>query len=228
MIQTMRSFLASLIIFLGTPLIISRAATTEKEVWNVADILAHLDTTTQIYGVPKAVVLDGYSCGFFNGSADAITVAKNPFLGATSFTIQVLIKPDSTGKPAQRFIHLEDKARRRLMVELRITDQGQWAMDTFLNSDKGSHPLLDMAYVHSCDQWHWACLVYNGHTMTSYVDGKKELSYDLPFSPMIMGSISIGSRLNHIYWFKGAIADIQFDRKALDVTELHQFPSQRK
>ena len=35
------------------------------------------------------------------------------------------------------------------------------------------------------------------------------------------GRVAIVSRLNHVYWFKGAIAVIEFDRRALRSNELH-------
>jgi len=197
------------------------ASELDKNIWSVADLVVKADTNTHLFGKLQTRMVDHHLSAVFNGLSDSITADANPFTGATAFTIQVLVRPDSSGQTAQRFIHLQDKALRRLMVELRLNGKGQWAMDTFLNSDKGSHPLLDMAYTHSCDEWHWACLVYDGHTMTNYVDGKKELSFDLPFSPMIEGQIAIGSRLNHVYWFKGAISEVQFDRRALAAQELH-------
>ena len=189
--------------------------------WNVADFITSTSSRVKIYGQPRVTEIDSKTCVVFNGKNDSLTIEENPFQGAKAFTIQVLVKPDSTGQPAQRFIHLEDKDLRRLMVELRLSGNSSWAMDTFLHSDKGNHPLLDMKYLHSANAWHWACLVYDGHTMTSYIDGEKELSFDLPFSVMREGRVAIGSRLNHVYWFKGAIAVIEFDRRALRSNELH-------
>jgi Concanavalin A-like lectin/glucanases superfamily len=208
--------------FIGIALSLGLADTLPAHTtWNVADFVTAPSTRVKLYGNPKVSEIDSKKCVVFNGKNDSLTIEENPFSGATSFTIQVLVKPDSTGQPAQRFIHLEDKDLRRLMVELRLAGNKSWAMDTFLHSDKGDHPLLDMTYLHSADTWHWACLVYDGHTMTSYIDGIKELSFDLPFSLMREGRVAIGSRLNHVYWFKGAISVIEFDRRALMQSELH-------
>jgi Concanavalin A-like lectin/glucanases superfamily len=193
----------------------------EHVVWNVADFVNAPSSYVKIHGKPLVAIINSKKCLVFNGVNDSLTIEKNPFNGASVFTIQVLVKPDSTGQPAQRFIHLEDQDRRRLMVELRLLGTKDWAMDTFLHSDKGDHPLLDMSYLHTTDAWHWACLVYNGHTMMSYVDGIKELSFDLPFTVMREGRVAIGSRLNHVYWFKGAISLIEFNRRALMQSELN-------
>lgn len=209
------------IFFLSFGKILSLADTNPNHItWNIAELVSKSSPYVQLYGTPHVAKVDSKSCVIFNGKSDSLTVNENPFAGASSFTIQVLVKPDSTGQQAQRFIHLEDKDLRRLMVELRLSGKSSWAMDTFLHSNLGDHPLLDMKYLHSCDAWHWTALVYDGHTMTSYIDGNKELSFDLPFSVMREGRVAIGSRLNHVYWFKGAISVIEFDRRALSQNEL--------
>jgi hypothetical protein len=62
-------------------------------------------------------------------------------------------------------------------------------------------------------------LVFDGGEMSHYVNGVKELSSEISFSPLHKGRTSIGVRINQVHWFKGAIRTIRFAPRALQPNE---------
>ena len=129
-------------------------------------------------------------------------------------------KPDGTGGEEQRFLHLEDEMKHRVLMETRVRD-GSWSLDTFLFQD-ATHKLtlLDRAKKHPTDRWYWVALVYDGKTMTHYVNSERELGGDVEFPPMTTGRTSVGVRQNRVSWFKGAIAELRFTPAALPADRL--------
>ncbi|MFT3782898.1 MAG: LamG domain-containing protein [Nibricoccus sp.] len=179
----------------------------------------------EVLGNPVVKTENGVTALIFDGKSDGVFVPRNPLIGWQQFTIEVLIKPDGSGDEAQRFIHIEDSAGRRAMVETRVTRDGHWALDTYLRTDaERNRTLFDFAKLHATDKWYWVALVYDGKAMSSYVDGEKELEGPVDFLPMIDGQISVGVRQNRVYWYKGAISEIRFHPKALRPAELQHAP----
>jgi hypothetical protein len=177
-----------------------------------------------VLGAPRAVTEDGRKAVRFNGTSDGLILETNPLQGRRAFTIEVLFKPDGDGPAAQRFVHLEDIAENRALIETRVTPDKQWYLDTFLfvkATDKGV-TLVDKERLHPCDRWYWAALVYDGTTMSHYVNGVKEQEGAIAFGPMQDGRTSLGVRLNRVFWFKGAIAEIRFQPTAIDAASLQR------
>ena len=56
--------------------------------------------------------------------------------------------------------------------------------------------------------------------MRSYVDGREELARPLTLVPLGTGRVSLGSRINRVSWFKGAIREVRFTPRALAAGEL--------
>ncbi len=131
-----------------------------------------------------------------------------------------MLKPATDGPEAQRFIHLEDEAAWRVMIEIRVNGKGGWWLDTYLGRKTEGLPLIDPKLVHPTDQWAWVALRYDGHTMTSFINGTKELEGVVKYGPMSAGQISIGARLNKVFWFKGAIRELRFHSEALPEEKL--------
>jgi hypothetical protein len=143
-----------------------------------------------------------------------------PITGWPAFTIQLRFKPDGSGSEEQRFLHLEDETKQRVLMETRVRDQ-QWSLDTFLFQDAAHKlTLLDRAKLHPTDRWYWVALVYDGSKMSHYVNGQLELTGDVEFPPMATGRTSIGVRQNRVSWFKGAIAEARFTPAALPADRL--------
>jgi hypothetical protein len=52
--------------------------------------------------------------------------------------------------------------------------------------------------------------------MSDYVNGVKELQGPVNFAPMTDGRMSLGVRLNRVFWFKGCIKEIRFSPAPLN------------
>jgi hypothetical protein len=195
-----------------------------------ADAVWPIDRTDRVAGLtpivlgsPTARTDDRGRALYFNGATDGLFVPVNPIAGWPEFTIEALIDPDPTGPAEQRFLHIQDEAGSRSLLEIRMTPGG-WALDTFLFSEKtkSSRPLLDMTKLHPANRWTWVALVYAHGHMAHYIDGVKELEGDVDIPPMTAGQISLGVRQNKVYWFKGGIREVRFHPTALKPVELQR------
>ena len=189
-------------------------------VWQMRDATQVAGHRTEVVGSPKVSGAGAGAAIVFDGQGDGIFVAANPLADWRAFTIEVRFKPDASGGEEQRFLHLEDDAKHRVLMETRVRDQ-QWSLDAFLFQDPDHKlTLLDRSKRHPTDRWYWVALVYDGATMSSYVNGVLELSGEVDFAPMAPGRTSIGVRQNRVSWFKGAIAEIRFTPMALPAGRL--------
>lgn len=174
-------------------------------------------------GAPRIVEDSGGASMCFQGEPDAQFLEVNPIEGLRAFTIEALIKPVANGAAEQRFLHIEDERKARVLLELRIVSPTEWALDTFLHdSPESRRTLLDRAKTHSTDDWHWVALTYDGTTMTHYVDGVRELQGPLSFRAMAPGRVSLGVRLNKVSWYQGCIREVRFTPRALASTGLRK------
>lgn len=88
-----------------------------------------------------------------------------------------------------------------------------------MKSGENRLPLYAENFKHKLGEWYHVSLVYDGHEMRHYVDGKLELSDKIKFKPMGKGKTSFGVRQNKVYWFKGLIGIARFTNKALTPME---------
>jgi hypothetical protein len=159
----------------------------------------------------------------FAGEPDAALLDVNPIAGLNTFTIEALIKPSSGGAAEQRFLHIEDERKARVLLELRLVSPETWTLDTFLFDSPDSRlTLLDRTKPHSTAEWHWVALTYDGTTMAHYVDGVRELEGKLAFRAMAPGKMSLGVRLNKVSWYQGCIGEIRFSPRALPASALQK------
>jgi hypothetical protein len=179
-------------------------------VWQFDQTAAIAGCPTEVLGLPRVVESAGERFVQFDGARDGLIVSVNPLTGLPRFTIEVLVRPEAGGAAEQRFLHVQDEFGNRVLLEIRLTPEGQWALDTFMFSGASRLTLLDRTKVHPAGRWHWVALRYDGHRMTSWVDGRPELEGEIEFAPMKSGQTSLGVRLNRISWFKGAIREVRF------------------
>ena len=193
-------------------------------VWRFTDLKQVGGLAPTILGEPKVMRdVSGRAAARFNGTTDAIILPVNPLAELKAFTVEILFYPDADGPVEQRFFHAQDEAGRRALIELRLNQAGEWWLDTFLKPLEGNGlPLIDPKKVHRAGRWYWAALRYDGKTMSSFVNGEKELEGELALEPMARGEASVGVRLNRVYWFKGAIAEIRFHPVALPLEQLQK------
>jgi Concanavalin A-like lectin/glucanases superfamily len=193
--------------------------------WKLDDIDRIGEFKPTVLGKPVVKVEGNDTSIYFNGINDGLVIPTIPIEGWSSFTIEVLFKPEGDGFPAPRFIHLEDTASNRVTLELRLTKNGEWYFDGFLRNGKTGKglTLIDSTKLHPVNRWYWASLAYDGTKMYSYINGKKELEGEIDFPAMTKGKISLGVRLNEVDWFKGQIKEIYFHPEALQSKDLQQF-----
>lgn len=175
-------------------------------------------------GNPAIKVEGGSASVAFNGVDDGLIIPAIGIKGWKQFTIEIKFKPDATGPTAPRFMHFQDSANNRGTFELRLTSNKQWYLDAFLKNgatNKGL-TLIDSTKLHPADKWYWAAMTYDGRTMNSFVNGKKELEGEIDFPPMINGQTALGVRLNKVNWFKGEIAEIKFHPVVLQSYQLQR------
>jgi hypothetical protein len=195
------------------------AADAATTVWSLADVKKIGGAATEVLGAPK--IVEG--AAVFDGVKDGVFVPALPLTGAKAFTVEILFSPAEGGPEAQRFFHLQDAAESRIMIETRLDGKGGWWLDTFLGTPKGGTPLIDPKLVHATNKFYWAAVRFDGSTMTSFVNGEKELeAKDVTFPVLGDGKVSLGVRQNKVFWFKGAIREVRFTPAALAPEKLQR------
>jgi hypothetical protein len=199
------------------------AATPAPTVWPLDQPATVGGLKAEVLGAPRVESGPDGTALFFNGTTDGLFVPVNPLQDLARFTVEALIRPAPDGAPEQRFLHIQDNAGSRALMEIRLTAAG-WALDTFLFSEKNQQklPLLDRTRLHPVDRWTWVALVYADGHMAHYINGVKELEGDVTIPPMGAGKISLGVRQNKVYWFKGGIREVRFSPAALAPSALQR------
>jgi len=152
----------------------------------------------------------------FDGLRDGLQLSTHPLAGAQELTIEVVFRPYPDAPREQRFLHLQEEgSKNRMLVEIRTTPEGNWFLDTHIESDGEGYTLYAKRFEHEIGPWYHAALVVDGKRMRHFVDGRPELSREIVFEPQHAGRTSIGVRLNRVSWFKGAIREVRFASRAL-------------
>jgi hypothetical protein len=176
----------------------------------------------EVLGAPKIVHGETGDALEFDGAHDGIFLPANPLEGHAQFTIEVLFRPDTGGPEQQRFVHLQDTAGSRALIETRLNATSGWWLDTFLWKVGEGRPLIDPQKVHPTDRWYWVALRYDGKTATHFVNAVQEREREVEFGPMGPGRVSLGVRQNKVYWFKGRIREIRFHSQAIAPEQLQR------
>jgi len=203
----------------------------DSETWRIDRIDQIGGHATTVLGHPRVIDTPAGKAVEFNGIDDALFVDNHPLAGAETFTWEVIFRPDPGGSAEQRFFHLSEVDPKtgkdtdtRMLMEIRIVD-GRWALDSFALSGTASRALLDRTKLHSLGAWRHAAAVYDGHEFRNYVDGVLEGSGELfPWKPQGAGRSSLGTRINRVDYFKGAIYLSRFTRRALSPAQFLQSP----
>jgi beta-xylosidase/acetyl esterase/lipase len=218
----MKSSLAVALVILGAALQAQPGSGTI--VWTLDRLDRIGGHASTITGSPLVVATDLGPAVEFDGVDDGLFLDANPLAGLSRFTIEVQFQPAPDGPEEQRFLHFQERdTENRALVELRLKN-GTWALDTYLRSGEAQLPLLDQNKRHPAARWHVAALVYDGETMSSFVDGVAEPSGRVRFAPLTAGRTSIGVRQNKVSWFKGRIRQIRISPRALEPAALLRAP----
>lgn len=212
----LRTALGAMVWSLGGVLAAAESAGVD---WRLDDLKTIGGQAVEVVGTPRVVG----GALVFDGAKDGIFLPVNPLEGLKAFTIEVWFRPEEGGPTEQRFCHAQDAAGSRALLETRLDGKGGWWLDTFLSQvGKTGKPLIDPQRIHKTNTWHWVALRFDGKTMTSFVDGVKELEGTVEFAPMGAGKISLGVRQNRVHWFKGAIREVRVTPMALAEEKLQR------
>jgi hypothetical protein len=178
---------------------------------------------TTVLGHPRVIDSPVGKAVEFNGEDDALQLDVHPLAGASTFTWEAIFRPDG-GNEEQRWFHLEENpatgsdANTRMLFEIRVIDS-RWCLDAFNRSGTVQKALIDRKHLHTLSEWHRVAAVYDGSEFRSYVDGVLDEKAEITFKSQGAGRTSIGSRMNKVYYFKGAIHMARFTRRALPPSE---------
>ena len=207
------------------------AQTPEQQVWrldNIDNIGGH---ETHVLGHPKVIETEYGKAVQFDGVDDGIFVDVHPLAGASTYTWEVIFRPDADGPAAQRFFHLQEQdpatgedTKNRMLFEIRIVD-GQWCLDSFASSGTSNRTLLNCKMLHPLGRWYRVTAVYDGKTLRNYVYDELQDEGSLDLKPQLPGHTSIGVRINRVYWFKGAVLMARMTPRALTPEEFLKMPA---
>jgi len=193
--------------------------------------------TPKVEGSPQLVDSPVGKAVQFNGKDTGLFFPGRPLVGAKTFTIEAIFRPEG-GDFQQRWMHIAETDPKtgldanpggtsdpnpRFMFEVRVVD-GQWYLDAFVNSASGSKALIDPKKLHPINQWYAVEQTYDGKTYRSYVNGVLENEGDVAFTPHKAGHMMVGVRMNHVNYFKGSVAEARYTARALKPSEFLKLP----
>ena len=191
------------------------AADPESTRWVIADFLRNPPPGLSTSGEPVLVESPYGPAVAFDGQDDAFFLNDNALSGLATFTLEVVFRPDSDGPPEQRFLHFGQAQGERVLLETRVTEEGKWYLDSFIQKGETGKALIEPKLLHDADRWFHLAYVVDKGRLKNYVDGELELTGEIPFSGLEGGTTSIGVRLNRVHWFKGAFYTIRVTPAAL-------------
>jgi hypothetical protein len=196
-----------------------------KGVWDhaIAEIKKNNKGIT-VTGSPQIVSSPYGKAVWFDGVRDGYFLEENPIRGLSDFTIEAIFRPDVDGPEEQRFLHIGGTDTDRLLLELRLTKENLWFLDTFILCGESKNALMDPNLQHPAGRWyHVALTVDRKGKMTNYVNGKFEISGNVGLRPINLGAMSVGARRNRVSWFLGAIYRIRISPSVLDPKDFLKF-----
>ncbi len=217
---------------LGLGAVRQPAAGAKTEIWRFDQTESLGGYPTRILGHPRVIETPYGKAVEFNGKDDALFVPVHPLAGANTWTWEVIFRPDSDGAAAQRFFHLSvlDSAGHdtdeRMLFEIRIV-KGQWCLDSFAMAGGQSKALLNCQKLYPLGRWYRVTAVYDGKTLKNYIGNELQGEGDVRLVPQGAGHTSIGVRINLKDYFKGAVYEARFTRRALSVDQFLKMPQAR-
>ena len=193
-------------------------------------IFDRLDTiggvATRVEGNPRVIDTPLGEAIEFDGVEDAVWIERHPLAGAERFTFEAIFRPDG-GATEQRWFHLAERDPRtglvagtpdtnaRFLFELRVVNGTQWYLDAFVNGPGYNKPLMFPEKLHPIGQWYHVAQTFDGKTFRSYVNGELQGEAEIAFTPQGEGAASVGTRINRMSYFHGAVRQARFTRRAL-------------
>jgi hypothetical protein len=208
-----------------------------QEIWRFDQTSTLGGHPTKVLGSPKVVDSEIGKAVAFNGVDDALFVGVHPLAGAATWTWEMIFRPDADGKPEQRIFHLQsvdpatgtDFPNERMLFEIRIRPgsdgKPQWCLDSFATAGGQSRTLLNCEKMHPFGQWYRVTAVYDGKMLHNYVGDELQGEGELNLPQERPGRASVGTRIDMRDYYKGAMYEARFTRKALDVGDFLKLPA---
>ena len=111
-----------------------------------------------VYGEPRVIDTPLGKAVEFDGVDDALFFDVHPLAGAATFTWEAIFRPDG-GAEEQRWFHLSETpapgadTENRMLFEIRVVE-GQWCLDTYVQTGDARKALLDRRNLHPLGAWH--------------------------------------------------------------------------
>jgi hypothetical protein len=183
--------------------------------WVLSDLLNSPSENTVVIGNPETITSPYGDAVLFNGVSEGILIDYSPLQNLSDFTIEVIMRPDTGGLKAQRFLHMGEMNGDRVMFETRLTNDGQWYLDAYVKSIEASVIMIDSTKLHPLGEWYNFTLVNKNGALEVFLNGTSEFIEKIPFSAFSEGKTSVGVRQNKVSWYKGAIYQVRITPKAL-------------
>jgi len=100
----------------------------------------------------------------------------------------------------------------------------QWYLDAFTHGDTYNQALMFKEKLHPLGKWYAVAQTYDGKTYRSYVNGELQGEIALAFTPQAPGRAAIGTRINRVNYFHGAVLKARFTPRALAPGQFLQLP----
>lgn len=219
-------------------LMAATAQAAPRQVWKFDNLKSIGGVVPKVEGHPTLIDGPLGKAVHFNGKDDALFFPDRPLVGAKTFTIEAIFHPDG-GAFEQRWMHIAETDPKtgldansggtsdpnpRFMFEIRVV-KNQWYLDAFVNSKAGSKALAFPKKLHPIGPWYAVAQTYDGKTYRSYVNGVLEGEAEVGFTPHGPGHMMVGVRMNHVNYFKGAIAEARFTPHALAPDQFLKVPA---
>ena len=202
----------------------------EVEVWKFDQTSFLGGHPATVLGHPRVIESPYGKAMEFNGVDDALFVDVHPLARVSTFTWEIVFRPDADGAREQRFFNLQEQdprtgeeTRNRMLFEIRIVD-GQWCLDSFATTAGEKLTLLNCKLLHPLGKWYRVTAVYDGKEFRNYVGDELEGSGELKLGPQLAGHSSVGVRIDKRDYFKGAIFMARMTRRALPQEQFLKMP----
>lgn len=193
-----------------------------QTVWTFDRLSAIGGEVTHVEGAPQIVASPFGPAVRFDGVDDALFIDRHPLAGAATFTFEAVFRPDG-GPFEQRWFHLQsDEAPggpgTRIMFEIRVVEGG-WYLDAFTKGEGYNKPLIDTTRLHPLGQWAHVAQTFDGTTYRAFVNGVLQAEAEIAFTPQGPGRSSVGTRINRVNYFTGAVREARFTPLALSPSQ---------
>ena len=203
------------------------------EIWEFDNLERIGGHAVSVIGDPVVVDTPEGIAVRFDGDGDQLVVDHNPIGIATSFTVEVVFRPDACypENSDPRFIHIQDpkdERAKRLMIDLRLNEQNRCYLDAFIKTDTSDLVLIDETLTHPTEEWLHAAVVFDQGLMTTYFNGEKELTGKVGYAEQIInptGKVAVGGRMDRRNWYSGMVKTLEVTPRALDPGEFIEAPN---